>query len=102
MSKMLVSQLIPLLPFMYMLGASLVTAAVLKILGLVSTGAFLTLMGGGYFANKKPKAAESTVNIETGKFFKIGWQGPASVGLMVAGVLTILLAFWTTQGVPNF
>ena len=98
MSKMLVTELMPLVPWMFMLGASLVTVAVLKILGIVSTGAFLTLMGGNYFVNKKPKAAESTVNIETGKFFKIAWQGPAAVGLMVAGVLTILLAFW----IPNF
>jgi hypothetical protein len=89
--------LIPLLPWMFMMGGSLVTVAALKILGLASTGAFLTLMGGGYFATKKPKPGESTVNIEAGRFFKIGWQGAGAVGLLVAGILLIGLAFRTSQ-----
>jgi hypothetical protein len=57
----------------------------------------LTWMGGGYFATGKPKLEQSTVNIEAGKFFKIGWQGAGAVGLLIAGILLIALAFHTSQ-----
>jgi hypothetical protein len=90
-------QLLPLLPWMFMMGASLMTVAALKILGLASTGAFLTLMGGGYFATTKSKPDESTVNIQAGKFLKICWQGAGALGLLVAGILLIVLAFRTSQ-----
>jgi hypothetical protein len=54
-------------------------------------------MGGGYFATGKSKLEQSTVNIEAGKFFKIGWQGAGAVGLLIAGILLIALAFHTSQ-----
>jgi hypothetical protein len=83
-----------------MMGASLLTIAVLKILaagalaGTTLAGTFLTLMASGHFATKKPQPADSTAYIEAGKF-KIGWQGAGVFGLMVAGILLILLGFWT-------
>jgi len=94
----LIFLLVQLLPWLFMMGASLVTVAVLKLLGIISTGTFLTLMGGGYFAIKKPQPADSTVNIEAGQF-KIGWHGAGALGLIVAGILLILLGFWTYEHV---
>ena len=90
-----------LVPWLFMVGGSLVTVAILKFLGILSTGTFLTLMGGGYLATKKPQATDSTVNIEVGKI-KIGWQGAGALGLIVAGILVIMLGFWTYGHSPNF
>ena len=82
---------------MFMMGGSLLTVAVLKLLGLISTGAFLTLMGGSYFVTNKSKPNEGAVTIKARKLFKIGWQGSAMVGLIVAGILIILFAFRLQQ-----
>jgi hypothetical protein len=89
----LVQSLVQLVPLLFMMGASLVTVAVLKILGFASMGAFLTLMG-GHLVTQKSQSADSTVNIEVGKM-KIGWQGAGALGLIVAGILLIALGFWS-------
>jgi hypothetical protein len=84
--------LVQLVPWLFMMGGGLLTVAVLKFLGALSTGTFLTLMG-GYLATKKPQPTDySTVNMEVGKI-KIGWQGASTLGLIVAGILVIVLAF---------
>jgi hypothetical protein len=53
-------------------------------------GTFLTILAGGHFATKKPRPADSTVDIKVRKF-KIGWQGTGVLVLGVAGILLILL-----------
>jgi amino acid transporter len=93
--------LVQLVPWLFMMGGSLVTVAVLKFLGVLSTGTFLTLMGGGFLATKKPQPTDSTVKIEVGKI-KIGWQGAGALGLIVAGILVIVLAFLGYGYSPNF
>jgi hypothetical protein len=96
-----------LLPWLFIMGGSLLTMAVLKILaagalaGTTLAGTFLTLVASGHFATRKPQPADSTVNIEAGKF-KISWQGAGVLGLMVAGILLILLGFWTYGHAPSF
>jgi hypothetical protein len=86
------------LPVIIPLGLSLLTISALKMfLGVTFGGLFVTLFG---FLLKSPHLrGRSSANIELGNV-KVSWDGAATMALIVAGLLMIILgvlAYLMTQ-----
>lgn len=75
-----------LYPVLVIIGSSLVTVGILTIIGKISLGAFLVMVGGWLGTGSTKKSAK--VLIEAGKY-KVTWEG-VGVGILIAGILIIL------------
>ena len=86
MSKLVLHAVEDLLPLLMVMGSSLVTVGILTIIGKISLGAFLALIGGWLGLGN---AKESTkIMIEAGKY-RVTGEG-IGVGILIAGILIIL------------
>ena len=80
-----------LLPLIVTLGITFVTIVGVKaFLGITFGGMFLTLSG---YVLPSHSQERSSANIEAGPV-KVRWQGVASMALLVAGVLMLILALF--------
>jgi hypothetical protein len=74
-----------LLPTLIMIATSLISVGILSLLGKISLGAFLALIGGWLGLNR---TSESSVMIEAGKY-RITAEG-VGMGILIAGILIIV------------
>jgi hypothetical protein len=79
-------QLLPhLVPTLIMISTSLISVGILTLLGKISLGAFLALIGGWLGLNR---TSESSVMVEAGKY-RITAEG-VGMGILLAGILIIV------------
>ena len=90
--KLVLHQMVDLLPLITTLGITFVTIVGVKaFLGVTFGGMFLTLAG--YLYRPHHSRDGCSANLEAGPV-KVRWEGAATMTLFVAGVLMLMLAFY--------